>query len=91
MARFVADHPDEDWISAEAVPSEGEPRREECHVCGKTYSHRESLAQHLEMHRGRTVCSVCGETLSTRKSLKAHMNRVHGVDLDGKPIQYKRL
>ena len=52
-------------------------RRPACRHCGKTYSHRQSLFRHMQIHRGRTTCVICGDTLGTIIALKQHMKIRH--------------
>ncbi|KAF0310753.1 Zinc finger protein 646 [Amphibalanus amphitrite] len=51
-----------------------------CRYCGKTYLHRQSLFNHVQMHLGKTRCTVCGETLSTVITLRNHMRTQHPLN-----------
>ena len=53
--------------------------RRTCLICHKVFRHRESLCNHMEMHRGFTTCPRCGKVLSTKKSLRLHLNRRCGA------------
>ncbi|KAF0302903.1 Gastrula zinc finger protein XlCGF26.1 [Amphibalanus amphitrite] len=71
---------DSSWMSGAYVgddPSSTttDVERRTCQLCHKVFRHRESLCNHMEMHRGVTTCQRCGKVLSTKKNLRLHLNR----------------
>ena len=42
--------------------SGGEFHLPPCTFCGKVYRHRQSMHQHMQMHRGLTRCRVCAKS-----------------------------
>ncbi|XP_043240054.1 protein tramtrack, beta isoform-like isoform X6 [Amphibalanus amphitrite] len=48
-----------------------------CHICGRTYSQRCTLTEHLKKHTGQTKCKICHQTLSTVCLMRKHMVKAH--------------
>lgn len=55
-----------------------EPELNECQICKKRYSHRNSLRLHMKVHTGENtyLCDVCGKSLSSTDKLQLH-KRIH--------------
>lgn len=55
-----------------------EPELNECKICKKRYSHKNSLRLHMKIHTGdnRYLCDVCGKSLSSTDKLQLH-KRIH--------------
>ena len=48
-----------------------------CDICLKSFSNKNSLQNHLGVHKGKTLCPICNKHLSTVSNLKAHMAHKH--------------
>ncbi|XP_023327404.1 protein tramtrack, beta isoform isoform X3 [Eurytemora carolleeae] len=50
-----------------------------CEICNKKYSNKNSLLNHMGIHRGVTHCDVCNTVFSSKSNLNFHMKNVHGL------------
>lgn len=55
-----------------------EPELNECNICKKRYSHKNSLRLHMKSHTGENIylCDICGKSLSSTDKLQLH-KRIH--------------
>lgn len=51
-----------------------------CTLCDKTFTHINSLRQHMKVHTLGSVCTICGKMLCRRYQLKVHLKKQHGID-----------
>ena len=51
-----------------------------CDICFKTFSSKDSLRNHLGIHKGRTTCSICQKVFATISSLNLHIKNSHVRD-----------
>jgi transcription elongation factor Elf1 len=56
----------------------GRPKQFSCEMCGKRYSNKNSLHNHMGIHRGVTNCHLCHTVFSSKSNLNFHMKNVHG-------------
>lgn len=65
-------HPDQ------TVKSSISPYKHNCTVCGKSFSYRHVLENHIETHYNNAYpCDVCQKIFKTRNSLKSHLSQKH--------------
>ena len=57
-----------------------------CPECLQTFKNPGSLIHHMEVHRGETTCRVCGKVQSRVANLRRHLAKVHGVDMELRPL-----
>jgi len=48
-----------------------------CEICFKTFSSKDSLRNHLGIHKGRTTCTICQKVFATISSLNLHVKNSH--------------
>jgi len=48
-----------------------------CEICFKTFSSKDSLRNHLGIHKGRTTCNICQKVFATISSLNLHVKNSH--------------
>lgn len=48
-----------------------------CNICGSSYKHASNLANHKQLHTGRTRCKICNKVLANPASLKRHLEYIH--------------
>ena len=51
-----------------------------CEICFKTFSSKDSLRNHLGIHKGRTTCTICQKVFATISSLNLHIKNSHLKD-----------
>jgi hypothetical protein len=49
----------------------------ECDVCGKQFTNRKSMVNHMGLHRGLTRCRLCRKTFATKSSLNSHLRNTY--------------
>jgi len=49
-----------------------------CEICEKSYSNKNSLHNHMGIHKGVTKCQLCSIVFSSKSNLNFHMKNVHG-------------
>jgi len=48
-----------------------------CDICFKKFSSKDSLRNHLGIHKGLTTCSLCQKVFATISSLNLHIKNSH--------------
>ncbi|XP_063152152.1 zinc finger protein with KRAB and SCAN domains 1-like [Candoia aspera] len=76
-ASFVSKNVDSPKIPSHGKPGD-EPRRNTCHVCGKSFTYKSLLNEHGKIHAREKPfkCSECGISFSQMATLTSHM-RIH--------------
>lgn len=59
-------------------------RKFECGVCGRKFTKKEHVMQHMLTHTGESMytCEVCGKGYSRKKALVKHINIHTGDDME---------
>jgi hypothetical protein len=58
--------------------SSSRPKQFCCEICQRRYSNKNSLQNHMGIHRGRTNCDICRTVFSSKSNLNLHMKNFHG-------------
>ena len=48
-----------------------------CELCYKTFSNKNSLANHNKIHEGKTTCPVCNKIFGSKSNLNTHIKNSH--------------
>ena len=51
----------------------------ECNLCGKKFSKRKGLSNHIQNFHERHKCIKCDQTFSTKKNIQKHLEIFHKI------------
>ncbi|XP_063993912.1 oocyte zinc finger protein XlCOF6-like [Diachasmimorpha longicaudata] len=55
-----------------------------CHLCGKSYTRKDTLRRHLRYEcykKPQFICPICNKASTQRSNLQRHCKTIHGIDL----------